>query len=155
MRLKKKQRLKQSQLLKMRWLNKQGIANPADVSKLENKVGAEITELANELEDAYLDYVQKGDTDAKKKLAEKVRYGSKKHRKYEPAKTPFKRLIESDQVDEKTKAQLKSLYKTLNPAALKRRIDSKLYQLLQVYQNKNKPIRQKRTKRKEVSSVRS
>ncbi|MFH1361115.1 MAG: hypothetical protein ABIH69_00440 [bacterium] len=89
------------------------------------------------------------------KLAEKVRYGSKKHRKYEPAKTPFKRLIESDQVDEKTKAQLKSLYKTLNPAALKRRIDSKLYQLLQVYQNKNKPIRQKRTKRKEVSSVRS
>ncbi|PIS29256.1 hypothetical protein COT42_05940 [Candidatus Saganbacteria bacterium CG08_land_8_20_14_0_20_45_16] len=83
------------------------------------------------------------------KLAQKICYGSKKHRKYEPAKTPYKRLIESDQIPKKTKDQLKALYETLNPAALKRRIDHKLSLLLQAYQAKRKPIHQ--TKRKEVN----
>jgi len=86
------------------------------------------------------------------KLAQKIRYGAKKHRKYEPAKTPYKRLIESDQIPKKTKDQLKALYETLNPAALKRRIDHKLGLLLQAYQRKRKPIPQQQVKEKEVSS---
>ena len=87
------------------------------------------------------------------KLSQKVRYGSKKHRKYELAKTPYKRLMESNQTPKKTKAQLKALYETLNPAALKRRIDHKLCLLLQAYQSKRKP-KINILKRREVSSVR-
>jgi len=72
------------------------------------------------------------------KLAEKIRIGAKKHRKYEPAKTPFKRLIESDQIDEATKIKLKAVYQKLNPAALKRTIERKTLLLYQAYQAKKK-----------------
>jgi len=87
------------------------------------------------------------------KLVKKVRYGSKKYRKYEPAKTPYKRLMDSNQIDKKTKTQLKSLHETLNPAALKRHIDNKLYLLLQAYRNKRKP-KSISPKRKEMALVR-
>lgn len=70
------------------------------------------------------------------KLAEKVRIGAKRHRKYEPAKTPFKRLIESDQTNEATKTELKAVYQKLNPAALKRAIEKKVLLLLRTYQTK-------------------
>ena len=72
------------------------------------------------------------------KLSKKVRIGARKHRKYESAKTPFKRLLESDQVDKTTKQQLKNLYKKLNPAALKRAIEKKTLLLYKVYQAKKK-----------------
>jgi hypothetical protein len=72
------------------------------------------------------------------KLAEKVRIGSKRHRKYEPAKTPFKRLIESDQIDEGTKTELKAAYQILNPAALKRAIEKKTLLLYRAYLAKKK-----------------
>jgi len=72
------------------------------------------------------------------KLAEKVRIGSKRHRKYEPAKTPFKRLIESDQIDEATKIELKAVYQKLNPAALKRAIERKTILLYRAYLAKKK-----------------
>lgn len=85
------------------------------------------------------------------KLAKKVRYGSKKHRQYEPAKTPYKRLMESNQISKKTKGQLKALYETLNPAALKRRTDQKLSLLLKAYQTKRKPHPTHQSKRKGVN----
>jgi hypothetical protein len=72
------------------------------------------------------------------KLAEKTRLGAKRHRKYAPAKTPFKRLIESDQISENAKYQLKATYCKLNPAALKRAIERKILLLLRVYQAKKK-----------------
>lgn len=72
------------------------------------------------------------------KLSKKVRIGAKKHRKYEPAKTPFKRSIESDQIDEATKIELKAVYRKLNPAALKRAIEKKTLLLYRVYQAKKK-----------------
>lgn len=72
------------------------------------------------------------------KLAEKVRIGSKRHRKYEPAKTPFKRLIESDQINEAAKMELKAVYQNLNPAALKRAIEKKTLLLYRAYQAKKK-----------------
>lgn len=73
------------------------------------------------------------------KLSKKTRIGSKRKRKYEPAKTPFKRIVDSDQIDSYTKKRLLSLYETLNPAHLKRIIDSKLLFLYQTYQAKRKP----------------
>jgi len=72
------------------------------------------------------------------KLAEKTRLGSKRHRKYESAKTPFKRLIESDQIDEATKIKLKTVYRKLNPAALKRAIEKKTLLLYRAYLAKKK-----------------
>ncbi|MEA3493183.1 MAG: transposase, partial [Candidatus Margulisiibacteriota bacterium] len=88
------------------------------------------------------------------KLRKKVRIGAKRKRQYEPAKTPYRRLMESKQINQQTRKQLKASYEQLNPAALKRTIDRKLYSLLQVYQAKRKGI-SKRIKAKEVISVRS
>jgi len=70
------------------------------------------------------------------KLSKKVRVGAKRKRQYEPAKTPFRRLIDSKQTNKATKDQLNALYLTLNPAALKRTIDQKIYFLYQVYRAK-------------------
>jgi len=70
------------------------------------------------------------------KLSKKVRIGAKRKRQYEPAKTPFRRLIESNQINKEAKDQLKALYQNLNPAALKRAIDEKILSLYRVYRAK-------------------
>lgn len=82
------------------------------------------------------------------KLAKKERIGSKVHRKYEEAKTPYQRLIESDQISHNTKEKLKALYETLNPAALKQQLDRKLDALYRVHQAKHPP--QKGGKRNKI-----
>lgn len=91
------------------------------------------------------------------KLAKKERIGSKRIVKHEPAKTPYRRIIDSDQVDEKIKEALKASYETLNPAELKRRIDEKVYFLYQTYRAKQKarqkPSARKITLRKGVARV--
>jgi hypothetical protein len=84
------------------------------------------------------------------KLSKKVRIGAKRKRKYEPAKTPFRRLIESKQINPATKEQLKTLHQRINPAALKRAIDQKIYLLYQVYRSKRQG-RVKYTLKKEVN----
>ena len=71
------------------------------------------------------------------KLKEKVRIGSKIHRRYEKAKTPYQRVMASKEVSEKAKKELKAIYQSLNPAQLKRDIDDKLDLLVKVYQEKN------------------
>lgn len=60
------------------------------------------------------------------KLIEKKRIGGHVHKKYDKAKTPYTRIMNSDQVDAATKEQLRQMYLSLNPAALKRRIIKKL-----------------------------
>jgi hypothetical protein len=70
------------------------------------------------------------------KLKEKVRIGGKIHRKYDKAKTPYHRLMESKQISIKTKKELKRKYDSLNPAELKRKIDKKLKKLYKVYSKK-------------------
>lgn len=60
------------------------------------------------------------------KLVEKKRIGGHVHKQYDEAKTPYKRIMESDQVDAAAKDELKRLYLSLNPAALKRQIIKKL-----------------------------
>lgn len=58
-------------------------------------------------------------------------------RKYDRAKTPYLRLLESDQFSKKDKEKLTALYQSLNPAWLKRAIDKKLSGLYALYQKKN------------------
>ncbi|MDO8582197.1 MAG: transposase [bacterium] len=70
------------------------------------------------------------------KLASKERIHGKIHKKQGKAMTPFKRLMESPAVPEGTKAQLQKLYASLNPAELKRNIDTKLSRLYRAHQKK-------------------
>jgi len=71
------------------------------------------------------------------KLISKERIGGRVKRKYDIPRTPYQRLIESDQVSEETKEKLKGIYLSLNPAELKRSIDAKLDKLYQTYEQKN------------------
>lgn len=71
------------------------------------------------------------------KLEEKTREKGRVHRKYDKAKTPYQRLMESEYIPEITKNELKKVYLSLNPAKLKRDIDAKLNKLYQIYQEKN------------------
>jgi len=70
------------------------------------------------------------------KLESKERIGGKIKRKYSQAKTPYHRLIESDQISQKEKEELTAIYQSLNPAQLKRSIDKKLDNLYRIYQKK-------------------
>lgn len=71
------------------------------------------------------------------KLEKKIRVKGKIHRKYDVPKTPYKRILESDQVSAEVKEKLKEVYDGLNPAELKRQIDIKVKQLYEVYRRKN------------------
>lgn len=63
------------------------------------------------------------------KLVEKRRVGSKVIKKYDTARTPYQRVLESPDVSEQNKERLRQLYPTLNPVALRQRIDAHLDQL--------------------------
>jgi hypothetical protein len=62
-------------------------------------------------------------------LQSKERHGSRVHKKYDQATTPFQRVLASKDVSMLTKLRLKRLYQELNPVTLKRRIDENLKQL--------------------------
>lgn len=70
------------------------------------------------------------------KLESKERIGGHIKRKYGQAKTPYRRLIESDQISAGEKEKLTEMYQELNPAELKRKIDKKLDKLYKIYQKK-------------------
>ncbi len=63
------------------------------------------------------------------KLVEKVRVGGQVKRRYDTPKTPYQRVLDSPQVPEETKTNLRTWYATLNPAALKRDIERRLTRL--------------------------
>jgi len=60
------------------------------------------------------------------KLKEKQRINSKYTKKYEPPQTPYQRLLDSDDLSNDAKRILGSVYNSLNPFKLKRKIDDKL-----------------------------
>lgn len=70
------------------------------------------------------------------KLKRKERIAGRIKRKYDRAKTPYRRLIESDQISKEEKEALTETYQTLNPAELKRTIDQKLNNLYEIYKKK-------------------
>lgn len=50
-------------------------------------------------------------------------------KKYDQAQTPYQRLMDSNQISDKKKQELKELYLSLNPVELKTKIDQKLSQI--------------------------
>ncbi len=71
------------------------------------------------------------------KLAVKERIGGKIIRRYAVPRTPHEQLMDSDQLSVESQERLKAVYDSLNPAQLKREIDSKLETLYRAYEEKN------------------
>lgn len=63
------------------------------------------------------------------KLVEKTRINSRYIKKYDKPKTPYQRVMESDQIDEQIKLQLKAVHLTLDPFKLKAEIEGKIRQI--------------------------
>jgi hypothetical protein len=63
------------------------------------------------------------------KLVEKRRVDNKVRKRYDTARTPFQRVLESPDVSEEDKERLRQIYAMLNPVALRRRIDENLERL--------------------------
>ena len=57
-------------------------------------------------------------------LIEKTRDGPKVTKRYDAAKTPYQRALDSPDVPETDKTRLRELYPSLNPAALLRQIEA-------------------------------
>jgi hypothetical protein len=66
------------------------------------------------------------------KLKSKTRTGSKVSKKYDVAKTPYRRVLECSDIDDKIKEILKQRYDSLNPAELKRKISKLQDKLLKL-----------------------
>lgn len=64
------------------------------------------------------------------KLMEKTRDGARVTRRYDKAKTPYRRVLESAHVPSAVKRRLRVRYETLNPAQLKRTLERLQRQLL-------------------------
>ena len=75
------------------------------------------------------------------KLISKERIGGKIHRKYDKAKTPYQRLLESGEITQENKEKLERIHNSLNPAQLKRVIDNKLKELYKI--NKKVDVKKK------------
>ena len=69
-------------------------------------------------------------------LTSKERIGGKMKRKYDKAKTPYQRILESENITEKKKEELIKIYESLNPAEIKRSLDKKIDILYKVYKKK-------------------
>ncbi len=72
------------------------------------------------------------------KLVKKERVDGRTKRKYDKAKTPYQRLLESNKLLPSDQNNLEILYASLNPAELKRQIETKLERLFEMYQKKKK-----------------
>jgi len=66
------------------------------------------------------------------KLIAKERVGNKTIKRYDPAKTPYQRVLERQDISLEVKARLMNLYLQLNPAELQRRIDQKIAKLWKI-----------------------
>jgi len=64
------------------------------------------------------------------KLKSKERQGARVSKKYQEARTPYQRLLDSDYVSAEVKGQLRARYRLLNPAQLKRQIENLQQKLL-------------------------
>lgn len=69
-----------------------------------------------------------------RKLVAKERVGSKVRKCYDRAQTPCQRVLASAEVDEAEKERLREVYQTLNPAALRHRIDENLGKLWRLHE---------------------
>ncbi len=87
------------------------------------------------------------------KLQAKERIGSRVKKRYDKAQTPYQRVLAAPQASKSDQERLKAKYATLNPAALKRKIDRLQQRLLQSASNtKHLPARQPKRFWSETSS---
>ncbi len=82
------------------------------------------------------------------KLKSKERHGARVIKKYDQARTPYQRLLESSFIDEVTKEQLRQRYHSLNPAQLKRQIERWQRKLLATAARPRRSPRRLATKRR-------
>lgn len=79
------------------------------------------------------------------KLLRKTRINGRIHRVYDPARTPYQRILASPQISQQSKQQLRHLYETLNPAELRRQLNQLLQRLSEASHSKgdvvHKPAR--------------
>jgi len=73
-----------------------------------------------------------------KKLIKKERIGSKVIKRYDEAKTPYRRVLASPDIEDEIKMKLKNQYDMLNPAELKRKITKLQNKLLKLNALKQK-----------------
>ena len=73
-----------------------------------------------------------------RKLIKKERMGSKVSKRYDEAKTPYRRVLASPDIEDEIKVKLKSKYDMLNPAELKRKITKLQNKLLKLNALKQK-----------------
>jgi hypothetical protein len=66
------------------------------------------------------------------KLVSKTRVRGKIHRKYDQPRTPYERLLESGQISRKKARELRTIYESLNPAELHRRLNELRRQLFEL-----------------------
>jgi hypothetical protein len=81
------------------------------------------------------------------KLIEKTRTGAKVRKRYDEARTPYQRLIDSGFLSEKEERELSAEYGRLNPVALRRELDGLQLQLLETTRRKE------RLRKKEVRAT--
>lgn len=70
-------------------------------------------------------------------LIKKVRIGSKVKKIYDDPKTPYQRLLESDQIDAKVKRRLKAMARRLHIVEQKRLVDEAIDKLMKEYEKKS------------------
>ncbi|MBA7500964.1 MAG: transposase [Clostridia bacterium] len=87
------------------------------------------------------------------KLVSKERIAGKVKTKYDIPKTPYQRLMESGQISEEIKKELKIIYRSLNPAELKRKIEEKTHSLYRAYEEKNRTTEANPSKKQRPRSV--
>jgi len=73
-----------------------------------------------------------------RKLIKKERIGSKVTKRYDEAKTPYRRVLASPGIEDEIKVKLKNQYAMLNPAELKRKITKLQNRLLKLNALKQK-----------------
>ncbi len=86
-----------------------------------------------------------------RKLIKKGRIGSKVIKKYNEAKTPYRRVLASPDIEDEVKMKLRKEYSILNPAELKRKIIKLQNKLLKLNALKQK-VREDIEKSMEPSS---
>ncbi len=87
------------------------------------------------------------------KLIKKERIAGKLKRKYDVPKTPYQRLIESRQISDEKKRELEAIYRSLNPAELKRGIEEKTHGLYQLYEEKKRTTEANPSRKQRPRSV--
>jgi len=81
------------------------------------------------------------------KLKSKERVGSQVKKHYEEARTPYERVLSSEEVSQEQKAKLGRQYEELNPAQLKREISKRQAELIESVEKKGQEVLRKRAQK--------